>query len=111
MIEFSCKHRFDDGEIKEWVGKVEDIKDYGNYYEIEISVNDVSNTVIVGKYSKGWFLVIPFWDVGVSLEKLDDLTGNIEKLSVVTENEVDGVTIAYALAALNRGIIQNKVSK
>ncbi|MEQ6359549.1 hypothetical protein V7D15_07535 [Thermoanaerobacter thermohydrosulfuricus] len=107
MIEFSCKYRFNDGEMKEWVGKIEDIKDYGNYYELKISAYDTSNVVIIGKYSGGWFLVIPLWDIGVALEDLSDIENNKEKLLMVTENEIDSATIAYALATLDRGIISS----
>lgn len=110
MVEFKCVHEFDDGEKQEWIGKIEDIQNYGSHYELKISARGSSNIVILGKYSSGWFLVIPSWDVGTSLSKyLSDIKYNKEKLIMITENEIDGTTIAYALNELDKEGLLNRV--
>ncbi|AFK94375.1 DUF6618 family protein [Thermoanaerobacterium saccharolyticum] len=108
MVKFKCTHEFDDGEKQDWIGTIDDIKNYGSHYEIKISARGTSNIVILGKYSNGWFLVIPSWDVGTSLSKyLSDINYNKEKLIMITENEIDGATIAYALNELEKkGLIK-----
>lgn len=109
MLEFKCMHEFDDGERQDWIGKIEYVKNYGSHYEVKISARGTSNIVILGQYSDGWFLVIPAWDVGTSLSKyLSDINYNKEKLIMITENEIDGTTIAYALNELDKeGLLKN----
>jgi hypothetical protein len=81
-----------------WKGTVTSVINYGSHYEIKIQSRS-SIIVLVGKTSLGTFACIPDFSAGCHLANLKDLFYSKEKLCEVM-NKVDGITVAYALAAI-----------
>lgn len=102
-MHFKCFYTWEDGEKESWEGNIDSFKDYGNYYEINISSRSSIN-LIFGKYSLGLFAVAPAYGGTYLSFKLDDIFYNTERLIKVFDNTIDGVTAAYALAALSKRI-------
>jgi len=83
-----------------WKANVKSIKNRGDCYEIRIESRGSGLTVIIGKYSGGWFACIPDWQAGTGLsDYLADTYYNAEALTKVIGN-VDGLTVAQVLAKL-----------
>ena len=72
------------------------MKCYDSYFEMQIKSRSCIR-VWVGKLCSGYFVCMPDLKVGCYISKPNDYIGNGELLSKVTENIVDGVTVAYAL--------------
>lgn len=83
-----------------WGAKIKSIRNMGNCYEIRIESRS-GITLLIGKYSTGWFACLPDYGIGVGLSQyLSDTFYNTEALMRAALNEVDAVTIAKVLAQL-----------
>jgi hypothetical protein len=81
-----------------WNGHISSIKNYGSHIEIKIQSRS-GILVLLGKTSFGNFACMPDYGAGCHLASLDDIFYNTERLTNVM-NKVDGITVAYALAAI-----------
>lgn len=85
-----------------WGAKIKNIKNKGNCYEIRIESRS-GITLIIGKYSAGWFACLPDFEVGAGLSQyLDDTFYNTDALLRAGLSEVDAVTISQVLAHLEK---------
>jgi hypothetical protein len=95
MNTFICKHR-----KKSWVGCISSFKAYGTHYEFSIQSRS-SITIVFGRTSQGYFACMPDFDAGCHLANLNDVFGNMERLTAVL-GVINGITVAYALLHLWR---------
>jgi len=68
-----------------------DVSSRGSYFQI-----------IIGQYSKGNYLCVPNWSIGMELAGFNDLYWTLEKLTqkYPSLNRVDAISITYAVAEL-----------
>lgn len=84
-----------------WQATVKSIKKTGNCFELRIESRS-GITLLVGKYSAGWFACLPDFGVGAGLSQfLCDEFYNTEALTKAGLNEIDATTIAQVLKQLN----------
>jgi hypothetical protein len=74
-------------------------KNYGTHYEFLIQSRS-SIMVVFGKTSKGYFALMPDFNVGCHLVNLNDVFWNTERLTKVL-GTADGITVATALISLS----------
>lgn len=98
LISFECVKK---GKRKTecWSGIIPRIIKYGSHYEIRIESRS-GIMVVFGKTTRGGFACMPDFGVGCHLIDLKDIFWNTEKLTAVL-GEVDGITVARALYALD----------
>ena len=81
-----------------WKGQITSMINYGSHFEIKIESRS-SILVLLGKTTLGKFACIPDFGAGCHLANLKDKFYSTEKLTRVL-GKVDGITVAYALAAI-----------
>lgn len=99
---FQCVNKTKKG-TETWTGSICSFVNYGSHYEIRIDSRS-SILVLIGKTSQGNFACMPDFSAGCHLGTLDDQFYSTEKLTSVMGN-VDGITVASALAAIADKII------
>lgn len=98
-MKFKCSHTWNNGQKDVWEGYIDKIINHGKYYEIFITSRS-SIHLIFGVYSRGLFVVSPEFGGTYLSNRLDDVFYNTERLTVVFDNIVDGITSAKALSLL-----------
>ena len=96
-IKFECEMKIGK-KIESWSGMITKLTKFGSHYELKIESRS-GFIVVIGKTNYGNFACIPDYDVGCHLCNLKDLFWNSERLSKIMNN-VDGITLAYALQAV-----------
>lgn len=86
-----------------WAGEVKITRRSINVAEIIIYGRGSCMNAVVGKYMSGQYICIPDIDVGCPLSRLSDTFWNKGRLSSHMQ-EVDAVTVAYALKAMSEYI-------
>ncbi len=101
-IEFTCVYydeQEDDVSLRhlEWPGTLEIMSHEGNLWEITINARHTKYDVVYGKYSQGYFLVWPFWEVGCALADPANMDYNRDCLTDAGMPEVDARSISMGL--------------
>lgn len=86
-------------ENETWEGNIKSAREYGSHYYIEISAKDSGISVYFGRGFGCWFVCIPDWQAGVRIGTLDNIGYNAEKIGATMKNEIDGISVASAIAA------------
>lgn len=94
---FKCRMLVEGG-TETWEGCIASFSKYGSHYEMRIESRS-GIRVIFGKTTCGNFACIPDFNAGCHLSNLKDRFWNAEKLCEAI-GTVDGLTVAYALAAV-----------
>ena len=103
LISFECVKKCR-RKTERWSGIIPGIIQHGSHYEIRIESRS-GIMVVFGKTTRGGFACMPDFGVGCHLVNLKDIFWNSEKLTAVL-GEVDGITVASALYALDeKGIL------
>lgn len=82
-----------------WQGRITSLINYGGHIELRIESRS-GILILVGKTSQGIFACMPDYNAGCYLANLKDIFYSTEKLTYAMKNKVDGITVAYALAAI-----------
>ncbi|MBC8060558.1 MAG: hypothetical protein H7Y18_07820 [Clostridiaceae bacterium] len=96
-IRFNCSLKYQK-RTEKWEGRVTNIIDYGQHYEVKISSRS-GFSIIIGKTNSGNFACIPVFNAGCELASLKDIFWNSERLTKIL-GKVDGTTVAFALVAI-----------
>lgn len=96
-MEFQCINRTKTRK-ETWKGRIISMINWGSHIELRIDSRS-SILVFIGKTTQGNFACIPDYSAGCHLADLHDVFYSTEKLTSVM-NKVDGITVAYALAAI-----------
>ena len=93
---FSCSCEYSSGKSVKWNGTWMEVMPGEGLCELLISGRGSLYSVLVGRYTSGYFLCIPEIGIGCPLSRLSDVFWNFERLSGLI-CRTDAATIAYAL--------------
>lgn len=93
-LKFQCN-----AEDDSWEGVIKSHMQYGSHYHIEVSAKGSGITIYFGQGFGCWFVCIPDWAVGLRIGSLRNVGHNEEKLMDAMKNEIDGISVAYAIMA------------
>lgn len=97
-MDYICYHQTEKRK-QQWTGHLDIHHISDKIFELEITGRGSHFYAIVGNHSYGNFICIPCHEVGSELASLSDVFWNLERLSKQMNN-IDAVTVAYALSLL-----------
>lgn len=100
MTCIGCRHVWNRNRIESWDACITEMYQHGTYCEFLI-LSRSSIYVLVGKNKQGRrFVCVPDWNAALWVFDLDDLIFNKREFMKVMKNDVDGITVAFALQKL-----------